>query len=73
MTREDIQAAMKAVVQAHRAIDDAGLYLRATRLEPQWQALWSAMDALQAELIAEKVRMGIDGAKLPRRPRPIDN
>jgi hypothetical protein len=66
MLKEDVQAAMEAVVRAHRNIDDAGLYLRATRLEPQWQALWSAMDALQAELIKEKVKLGI-GCCPPRR------
>lgn len=66
MLKEDVQAAMAAVVRAHKAIDEAGLYLRATRLEGKWNALWGAMDALQAELIKEKVSHGIDCAE-PRR------
>lgn len=58
MERHAIKSAMKAVCSAHRSIDEAGHHLKGTRLEKQWRDLWSALDVLQAELIAEKVKLG---------------
>ncbi len=71
MEKQDIKAAMTAIVQAHRHIDEAGPRLRGTRLERHWQELWNALDALQAELIQEKVRLGI--TPTPTLPEGMDD
>ena len=70
MEKQDIKAAMTAIVQAHRLIDEAGPRLKVTRLERHWQELWNALDALQAELIQEKVRLGI--TPIPTLPEGMD-
>lgn len=71
MEKQDIKAAMTAIVKAHRLIDEAGPRLKGTRLERHWQELWNAMDILQAELIQEKVRLGM--TPIPTLPEGMDD